>query len=413
MTDTAIGIESLNVYGGRAYVEVQDIFTARQLDAARYDNLMMRRKAVSLPCEDPVTNAVNAARPLLDRLGPDGRDNVELLITATESGLDFGKSIATYVHKYLGLPSTCRMFEVKQACYGGTAALQMAVAMSSTGLSPGGKALVIASDVARASVKLTYAEPSQGVAAVAMLVGRAPGVLDIDPGASGIHAFEVLDTCRPDAETETGDPDLSLMCYLDCLEASFADYARKVEGADFRSSFDYLAFHTPFAGMVKGAHRHLMRRRHQSAPAQIQEDFEQRLAPSLRYCVEVGNSYSATLFVALAGLIDALGPRDTYRTGLFSYGSGCCSEFFSGIVPAGAAEHQAGFAIADALANRRRLSIDQYEQVLGLNAQWRFGARDQSVDRARFADLYERCFGGRELLVLTGADGYHRRYEWS
>lgn len=408
-----IGIESLNVYGGRACVDVRDIFSARGLDAARYDNLMMRRKAVGLPCEDPVTNAVNAARPVVDALGPSGRDSIELLITATESGLDFGKSLATYVHKYLGLPATCRLFEVKQACYGGTAALQMAASMAAAGLSPGGKALVIATDVARASVKLTYAEPSQGVAAVAMLVGRAPAVLDLDPGASGIHAFEVLDTCRPDGDTETGDPDLSLMCYLDCLEASFADYAEKVEGADFRTSFDYLAFHTPFAGMVKGAHRHLMRRRHQAPAAQVQQDFEARLEPSLRYCVDIGNSYSATLFVALAGLIDGLGPRDAYRTGLFSYGSGCCSEFFSGIVPAGAAEHQAQFGIGEAIEQRELLSMEQYERVLELNAQWRFGVRDQAVERDKFDALYRQCFDGRELLVLSGVDGYQRRYEWS
>jgi polyketide biosynthesis 3-hydroxy-3-methylglutaryl-CoA synthase-like enzyme PksG len=408
-----IGIEYLNVYGGRAYVDVGDIFAARGLDAARYDNLMMRRKTVGLPCEDPVSNAVNAAKPVLDRLGEDRRDCVELLITATESGLDFGKSLATYVHKYLGLRNACRVFEVKQACYGGTAALQMAAGMAAAGLSPRGKALIIATDVARPSVKLTYAEPSQGVAAVALLVGREPGVLDLDPGANGIHAFEVLDTCRPDGETETGDPDLSLMCYLDCLEASFADYEAKVEGADFRTSFDYLAFHTPFAGMVKGAHRHLMRRHYKARPPEIQEDFERRLTPSLRYCVEVGNSYSATVFVALAGLIDTVGARDPYRVGLFSYGSGCCAEFFSGIVPAGAAERQAGFDIGTRLAQRVRLPMEQYDRMLALNAEWRFGLRDKTVERSAFADLYQHCFAERGLLVLTGIEGYHRHYDWS
>lgn len=408
-----VGIEYLNVYGGRAAVDVHDIFTARGLDTARLDNLMMRRKAVGLPCEDPVTNAVNAARPVLERIGPAGRERIELLITATESGVDFGKSLATYVHKHLELPANCRVFELKQACYGGTAALQMAVGQVAAGLSPGGRALIIATDVARPSVKLTYAEPSQGVAAVAMLVGDDPGVLDLDLGAHGVHAFEVLDTCRPDGETETGDPDLSLMCYLDCLEAAFADYARRVEGADFVASFDGLAFHTPFAGMVKGAHRHLMRRRHRAAPVDIADDFERRLAPSLRYCVEVGNSYSATVFVALAGLIDALGARAPYRAGLFSYGSGCCAEFFSGIVPAGAAERQAAFAIGAALDARERLDIERYDAVLALNAEWRFGLRDKRLDRKPFADLYERCFAGRGLLVLTGIEGYHRQYAWS
>jgi 3-hydroxy-3-methylglutaryl CoA synthase len=38
------------------------------------------------------------------------------------------------------------------------------------------------------------------------------------------------------------------------------NYAKKVPQADFLDSFDYLAFHTPFAGMVKGAHRTMMRK---------------------------------------------------------------------------------------------------------------------------------------------------------
>lgn len=411
---TPVGIEYLNIYGGRAFIEVNDIFDGRALDKSRADNLMMRSKTVGMPFEDSVTHAVNAAKPIIDRLDAAQRNAIELVVTASESGLDFGKSLATWVHKYLGLSQRCRVFEIKQACYGGTAALQMAAASLLAGGNPAAKSLVIATDMAWPSVKLSYAEPSQGLAAAAMLVGFDPIVLDIDIGASGLHSFEVLDTCRPDPLVETGDADLSLMAYLDCLEAAFRDYQASVAGADFQTSFDYLAFHTPFAGMVKGAHRNLMRRVCQARPEQIEQDFKRRLSDSLVYCQQVGNAYSATLFVALASLVDHASTQgEPYRVGLFSYGSGCSSEFFSGIVSAEAARRQATFAIGETLQSRTRLSLPAYDEVMALNAQWTMGVQTRELLMGPVAPLFEAQFRGRGLLTFRGVDNYRRIYDWS
>lgn len=411
-TGNRVGIEALNVYGGRAAIDTRSLFDARGLDAARFDNLMMRRKSVGLPCEDAVTNAVNAARPLVEAMTPEERDGIDLLITASESGIDFGKSLATWVHRYLGLKSTCRVFEVKQACYAATAGLQMAAGQIAAGLTRG-KALVIATDIAWPAGGLAYAELSQGVAAAAMVVGDAPAILDLDTGASGIHAAEVLDTSRPDDVTETGDTDLSLMSYLDSLEGAVADYLDRVEGADFRTSFDYLAFHTPFGGMVRGAHRNLMRRLYRAGPQEIDADFERRLGPSLGYCSEVGNAYSATLYIALAGLIERVADTQPCRVGLFSYGSGSCGEFFSGIVPAGAAARLAAMGIAARLEEREALDVETYDRIVAQNGQWRMGLRDHRLDRTPFAALYDRTMRGRGLLTLTAIEGYRRCYDWS
>src|SRR5262245_54871251 len=122
----SVGIEAINVYAARASLDVRQLFEARGLDMQRFSNLMMTEKSVNLPCEDPVTNAVNAAKPIVDGLAPEDRDRIELLIVGTESGLDFAKPISTYIHEYLGLSRRCRSFETKHACYGGTAAFQMA-----------------------------------------------------------------------------------------------------------------------------------------------------------------------------------------------------------------------------------------------------------------------------------------------
>jgi len=103
-----VGIEAINFYGGSAFLNVRRLFEARNLDLRRFDNLMIHRKSVALPCEDPVSFGVNAAKPLLDQLSEQDRNRIEMLVTATESGLDFGKSLSTYLHDYLGLSRSCR-----------------------------------------------------------------------------------------------------------------------------------------------------------------------------------------------------------------------------------------------------------------------------------------------------------------
>ncbi len=153
-----VGIESINFYVGRIYVSVRELFEKRELNLARFDNLMMNKKAVGLPWEDPVTCSVNAAKPILSILSSKERSNVELVITATESGVDFGKSLSTYAHSYLNLSKRCRLFEIKQACYAATAALQLAAGYVAANPFQDKKALILATDIARASAKGTYYE---------------------------------------------------------------------------------------------------------------------------------------------------------------------------------------------------------------------------------------------------------------
>lgn len=408
-----VGIEALNFYGGPSYIDVMTIFEARGLDLERFANLMMGKKSVGLPCEDPVTNAVNAAKPIIDRLTEEEKNRIELVITSSESGLDFGKSISTYVHDYLGLNRNCRLFEVKQACYGGTAAFHMASCFIASQVSPGAKALVIATDVARTAAKLTYAEVSQAVGAIAMLVSSKPDVLELDFGATGSYSYEVMDTCRPLPDIETGDPDLSLLSYLDCLENSYRVYESKVEGADFRETFDYFAFHTPFAGMVKGGHRKIMRELYHTNPKSIEEDFQRRVVPSLSYCTQVGNVYSATVYLALCGLIDHADLNTTKRVGLFSYGSGCSSEFYSGIITPLSQSVLRQMKIGEGLNARYKLSMEEYDKVLDLNMEWVFGLKDKEVDISQFKKIYDYFFEGRGLLVLKRINAFHREYSWS
>jgi polyketide biosynthesis 3-hydroxy-3-methylglutaryl-CoA synthase-like enzyme PksG len=414
-----VGIEALNVFGGSVFVEVEQLARSRHLNVARFENLLMKQKTVVMPWEDPVSFAVNAARPILSSLSQQERDRIELLITCSESGIDFGKSLSTYVHRYLELNRNCRLFEIKQACYAGTAGFQMACNFLLSQTSPGAKALVISTDISRMVPQLgtdalqddgSYAELSSGAGAVAMLIGEDPSIFQLDVGASGYYGYEVMDTCRPTADYGAGDPDLSLLSYLDCCEQAFLEYQRRVPNADYANSFDYLAFHTPFGGMVKGAHRAMMRKIARATSTEIEADFERRVVPGMEYCQRIGNVMSGTIFVSMASTIDQGRFPSARRIGCFSYGSGCCSEFYSGVVGPEAQQRLRKLEISKHLDERHPLSIAEYEEVLRSNSAVRFGTRNftsngLSCQRPKSPTSYSQ-------LALTRIVDFHREYEW-
>lgn len=411
------GIEAINFYGGSAYVDVNTLARYRELDNERFENLLMHEKSIALPFEDPVSFAVNAAKPIVDALTQQERDRIELLVTCTESGIDFGKSLSTYVHDLLKLNRNCRLFEVKNACYSGTAGFQNAVNFVLSQASPGAKALVVTTDMIKftasdaGSADWSFAEPSGGAGSVAMLVSDTPHVFSVDVGANGYYGYEVMDTCRPIPDSEAGDADLSLMSYLDCCEAAYREYTRRVDGVDYQKTFDYLSFHTPFGGMVKGAHRTMMRRMCKAKGPLIEADFQQRVMPGLRFCQRVGNIMGGTVFLNVLSTIahgDFSAPR---RLGCFSYGSGCCSEFYSGVATQESQSRVKAMGIEKVLDNRYELTMDQYELFLKENNAAAFGTRNVELPLDLIPEVVDSIKGtGR--LVLQRINEFHREYAW-
>ncbi|MBY9081322.1 hydroxymethylglutaryl-CoA synthase family protein [Paenibacillus sp. HN-1] len=415
-----VGIEAMNVFGGIAFMDVMQLARHRNMDTSRFDNLLMKEKTVAMPYEDPVTYGVNAAKPLVDALTEADKNRIELLITCTESGIDFGKSISTYIHHYLGLHRNCRLFELKNACYSGTAGLQMAVNFILSQTSPGAKALVVVTDISRftlaengdaLNMDWAFAEPTSGAGAAAILVSETPYVFQVDVGANGYYGYEVMDTCRPTPDGEVGDADLGLMSYLDCCEHSFLEYQKRVSGVNYRDTFPYLTFHTPFGGMVRIAHRTMMRKMVQVRPNEIEPDFEKRVAPGMIYCQRVGNIMGATVFLSLASTIDKGSFDVPKRIGCFSYGSGCCAEFYSGVASAQGQQLQARFGIEEQLNGRYQLSINEYESLLTESNAVKFGTRNIELDFELIPGLTD-AWKGKGLLFLKEIKEFHRKYSW-
>lgn len=399
------GIDDLNLYGST--LSVDNALVAEARGTSRYmDIVRIRRRSIAPLCEDPVTLAVNAARPIVEAAG---RDAFELLIVATESGFDYGKPLSSYVHRHLGLTSRCRNLEAKHACYGGTAALQLACAWVRSEAAPGKKALVVTTDLPGNQ----FGEPAEltpGTGAVALSVSAEPRVLALDL-SSGYAAREVYDTARPTATGHWVDEVLSLGAYLDLLELAYEHYRSQRGGVPLEEDLEHVVYHMPLESLVRKAHQILLGESEGAAGDNGDGgSFERMVAPSLRYCEETGNIFSGTLYAGLAALIDSdTPPRPGARVGMYSYGSGSCAEFFAGTLAETARSVVGGRRIGAHLARRRQLSLPDYERIV-LEREAKALCPEFTPERDTPAGHFEEAYRGSGLLVLESIKDYYRRY---
>jgi 3-hydroxy-3-methylglutaryl CoA synthase len=390
-----VGIDDVNVWGSTLAVDAAAIVAARGRAPEEVARLELLQRSLPPPFEDPVTLAVNAARPLVEDAE---RDAFGLLVVATESGVDDAKPLSSYVHRWLGLSERTFHLEVKHACLGATAGLQLATSWVRT--HPGQRALVIATDMARRAFDHP-AEAVEGAGAVALAVAADPRVLVLDPDAA-FAAREVYDVRRPARLLEVSDAELSLAAYLDLLEIAWEGY-QEATGAAL-SAFDWLLFHAPLTGLVRQGHRLLL-----DGSPEGEWDFERRVRPSLGYCRQLGNVYSGMLYAALAGLVDAApGLAAGQRVALYSYGSGSGACFFAGDVGPAARETVGRHRIGEHLAARRVVDVATYERVVVAHEQ-SLSEPDFTPDPAWVPGILD-SYGGR--LVLEEVRGFWRSYAW-
>ncbi len=368
----SVGIDAIGVAVPRRYLDITDLAAARGIDPAKYtEGLGAREMAIAEPGEDTVSLAATAATRALAAAGLDRRD-LGLLVVGTETGVDHSKPVASFVHGLLDLPREMRVYDTQHACYGGTAGVMAAVEWIASGAAGDRAALVICSDIARYGIA-TAGEPTQGAGAIAMVIKRDPALLAIDVGVSGASSTHVHDFWRPLGMREAQvDGHYSVQCYLEAVATAYRGWSRRA--ALGSEQLARICYHVPFCKMAKKAHLHVRRCDAEDAGLPFDEraaaqSFAAQVEPSLALCARIGNVYTGSLYFGLAGLLDAqareLADR---RIGLFSYGSGCTSEFFSGTVSPRAAGRIADAHLADLLANRERISVAEYERIMALTA---------------------------------------------
>lgn len=402
------GIEKLRVFPGTLALDIASLCAQRSLDYSQIErSLMTEERAVLAPWEDAVTMAVSAADGLLDE---EELRTVELLIVGTESSVDQEKPVSSWVHRWLGLPSNCRNFEVKHACYSGTAAMRMALAWLREQDGRPCRALVINTDSSLPWLGGPH-EPAMGACASALVLSSQPDFLLPDTDGWGVFANEVNDLFRPAPNVEAGDAETSLFAYLEALEGAYADYVRRAgDSVDFDADFAWHIYHLPFAGMALRAHRTLASIATDLDRKASLAGYRQKVEPSLAYSRRIGSSFGASLMLALLSIADQdRNGIEGDRISVFSYGSGSCAEFYGATFGQRAKSVAAEAGLRALLDARHRISVATYEAC----EKERLGAIGQAnvtPNRELLGDLFDERLKGSGALVLDRVDNYCRRY---
>lgn len=414
----SVGIEKMRVYPCSMAIDMRTLVEARGGNVAEVcGDMMITQRSVNPPWEDPVTMAVNAALKLLS--GEDRRA-VKLLLVASESAPDQEKSLSTWVQRYLDLPDDCRNLEVKHACYGGSGALNLALAWLHSEAEDGDKALVICTDQSRAHFNKPY-EFVMGAGAVAMLLSRDAGFFTLDRGLSGLFTHEVSDLIRPTSRIEAGHSETSLLSYIDAVDTAFKRYGVKTaakRGVELntlprvREWFTRQIYHAPFGGITRRAHRAVMRTLPDFNAKVVAADYEERVLPSLAFNRRMGGTYAGSVFISLLTLAGESNPGDGRRVGLYSYGSGSTGEFYSGCFGPQSAAVAASANLPGLLDARLALTVAEYEAAERARLAM-IDEGDFQIELSGFRDLYASAYAGQRKLCFRGASEHIRQYEWS
>jgi len=120
-------------------------------------------------------------------------EKIDMIIVGTESGVDQSKASSVFIHGLLDIQPFVRAIEVKEACYGATAALDFA--KNHVLNNPDSRVLVIASDIAKYGIK-SSGESTQGAGSCAMLITSNPRILELN-NDNVCLTRDVMDFWRP------------------------------------------------------------------------------------------------------------------------------------------------------------------------------------------------------------------------
>ncbi|GAA3689587.1 hydroxymethylglutaryl-CoA synthase [Lentzea roselyniae] len=351
--NTPVGIHDLSFATTEFVLPHTELAAHTGADVDKY-HIGIGQRSMSIPAadEDIVTMAAAAAAPIVERWGT---DRIRTVVLGTETSIDQSKAAGVYVHSLLNLQPSTRVVELKQACYSGTAALQFAMGLAHR--DPSQQVLVIASDISRYELD-SPGEATQGAAAVAMLVGANPTLIRVEP-LSGLHTSDVMEFWRPNyRSTALVAGQESFSAYLQALEGTWKDYTE--QGGRALHEFGAFCYHQPFTKMAFKAHRHLF----STAGHDLDEG---RMSAMLRlttaYNEVVGNSYTASVYLALASLLDHAGDLTDRPIAFAGYGSGCVAEFFGGTVVPGYLDHLRTENHRYVIERRRPIDYDTYRAL--------------------------------------------------
>ncbi|TLQ04586.1 hydroxymethylglutaryl-CoA synthase [Pediococcus stilesii] len=347
-----IGIDKLSFFTSDLYLPMADLANARNEDPNKYlIGIGQSKQAVIRNSQDAVTLAANAAMKIVD---DEERTKIDLVLFGTESGVDNSKSAAIYLQSLLKINSAASGVELKQACFGLTAGIQLA--MGYIALHPDRRVLLVGSDIARYGIN-TLGEKTQGGGAVAMIMSANPRILEI--GTQSTHLTrDIMDFWRPlNRDEALVDGQYSSEEFIQFFKETFNQYLESQD--ETIDDFDALIFHLPYTKMGLKALRAVLENVDNLS---VKERLLDKFEDSRRLNREVGNLYTGSLYLSLISLLTAGTLKDGANIGLFSYGSGAEGEFFTGKVVAGY-EKMINKNSVKFLENRQAISVSEYERI--------------------------------------------------
>lgn len=347
-----VGIDKIGLFTPNKYVDMVDLAHARNEDPNKYlIGIGQSEMSVADQTQDAVSMGINATMKYIDRID---KDKIGLLVFGTESGIDQSKSASLFVKTALKLKPEVRTFEVKEACFGLTAALM--IARDFVRVHPDQTAMVIGSDIARYGIG-TAGEVTQGAGSVSMLIKADPAILALNDGHSA-YSEDINDFWRPnDSKLAMVDGKYSTQVYLDFFSKTFADYKKqkKLETNDF----DAIIYHLPFTKMGLKANLLAVADQDEATTEKLQNSFDASKQLSRR----VGNIYTASLYMSLLSLLENGNLPTGALVGLFSYGSGAMGEFYSGNLVEGYKKEVNAAGDEKMLKRRQKVSVPEYEEI--------------------------------------------------
>ncbi|KAM5481837.1 3-hydroxy-3-methylglutaryl coenzyme A synthase [Microsporum canis] len=212
-----------------------------------------------------------------------------------------------------------------------------------------------------------------------MLIGpNAPLVFESTRGSFLQHTYDFY---KGDFKSEYPivDGQFSNKCYLKALDKCYKHYqAKKAAGSKAvrngtvggtpLDSFDYFAFHAP---------NYPLNPLFEGIPAEIKEiGYEdslgdkrvERVQPGLTAPIMCGNSYTASVYFGLTGLLSNVKNTELLgrRIGFFSYGSGLASSMFSLRVGGGTGGMVKKLDLIQRLEGRQAKSPEFYDEMCRL-----------------------------------------------
>jgi hydroxymethylglutaryl-CoA synthase len=311
----------------------------------------------------------------------------------------------------------CDALDMTFACIGGVDALQNTLDWARGNKNRIG--IVVCTDYAKYD-KFSGGEYTQGAGAVAMLVKQNPRLLAIND-IWGVSTKNEHDFFKPNfSETPIFDGQFSNSCYQNRLRDAYFSFKKQAVEADLYKESDVLSekwnslvFHLPYAFHGKrmfsqifteeriltenqGTKKELLEKLNLSAEeiateisteistekldelAKITSKTDlykgfvnQKIADSQLASSEIGNMYTASIFMALMSCLEMKlvnnNGNDTnlenQKIGFCAYGSGSKSKVFEGILQSTAKEIIEKFDVFATLKLRKAIEIDAYEKL--------------------------------------------------